>query len=112
MDKGKDVKGPQTKTVSILFPREFKQKVQEDTPIFPLVAKFIASDLPFEFESDLLVKVEPLLREFGGMFLKDLPDEFPPMRDMHHAIDLVLGATHPNLPHYKMNPTEYAKLKR
>lgn len=46
------------------------------------------------------------------MFTKDLSNELPPMCDIQHVIDLVLGATLPNLPHCRMNLIEHVKLKR
>lgn len=46
------------------------------------------------------------------MFPEDLPKELRPMRDILHAVDLVLGATLPNRPHYRINLTEDAELKR
>jgi hypothetical protein len=51
-------------------------------------------------------------KEFQDIFLEDLLDQLPPMHDIQCAIDFVLGETLPNLPHYKMNPTEHAELKR
>ena len=52
-----------------------------------------------------------MTEKFRDVFHDDLPNRLSPMRDIEHTIDLVPESSLPNLPHYRMNPTEYDELK-
>ena len=50
--------------------------------------------------TSLPAELKPLIEEFRAVLSDELPDSFPPARDIQHQIDLILGSRPPNLPHY------------
>ncbi|XP_078445031.1 uncharacterized protein LOC144714201 [Wolffia australiana] len=73
----------------------------DDTSLCLTVTLDVPTDPPVAPQSP---KIEALVSDFDDVFPDELPDGLPPMRNIQHAIDLVLGATLPNLPHYQMEP--------
>ncbi|XP_035829952.1 uncharacterized protein LOC118479509 [Helianthus annuus] len=58
------------------------------------------------------LEVQPLLTDFKDVFPTEIPPGLPLVREIQHCIDFMPGATIPNKPAYRMNPTEYAELHR
>lgn len=57
-------------------------------------------------------EVLPLLTEFQDVLPADIPEGLLLAREIQHCIDFVPGASIPNKPAYRMNPTEYKELQR
>ena len=87
------------KFISICNRDEFLVESKDTKKKFALIVKE-------EINSTIDVpgKMKPMLEEFQRIVHDKLLDELPPMRDIQHHIDLVPGASLPNLPHYRMNP--------
>ncbi|CAA7393265.1 unnamed protein product [Spirodela intermedia] len=58
------------------------------------------------------LEVEGILSEYADVLLEELPRELPLLRHIQHAINLVPGASLPNLPHYRIEPAKYEELSR
>ena len=94
--------------MNLISAKELNREVAKGSPIWILTTKEIKEPVLEAHPQE----VAGLLNEFSDVFQDDLPDQPPPLRDIQHAIDLVPGSTLPNLPHYRMNPTEHQELQK
>lgn len=105
--KGGAVPTTQTPSPTTLLSRgPFQAAMEESGVVFILFCSLVTSDTP----STVPVPVQPLLKEFADVFPETLLCELPPLRDIHHHIDLIPGAALPNRPHYRMGPKEHEEL--
>jgi len=97
--------------VPVLTIRQFSRIIEAENMVLLIVNRevkqednIIPTDLPTEFLA--------MLEEFQDIMPDEVPNRLPPMREVQHAIDLIPGSTLPNLPHYRMSPTENEELSR
>lgn len=84
--------------------KELDEAIKETGCFYPVVVKGLMSVAKEEIAT--LKEVVEILKNFKELTADELPDELPPMREIQHQIDLIPGASLPNLPHYRMSPKE------
>ena len=84
---------------------QFIKGLESHTPMWAVQVQTKVSAAPAD-------SYPAFLREFADIFPAELPELLPPDRTIQNFIDFILGASLPNLPHYRLNPTQSAELQR
>lgn len=94
-------------SVMLVSGKEFLDILKEEgTPGYALILKPKKSpDVHNHGEEEVPKEVQQLLKKYKGIMVEEMPNTFPPIRDIIHQIDLILGSTLPNKPTYKMPPS-------
>ena len=100
-----EARNPPLSLLGLVTARQFIKGLERNTPLWAVQVRTKEAAEPTE-------GFPTFLREFAPIFPAELPETLPPDRTIQHFIDFVPGASLPNLPHYRLNPTQSAELQR
>ena len=104
-EKEKDKKN--FKRSLLISPHEVKKVMLSQKNIFIAFPRTLTSESTVDSPTCL----ENLVKEFDDVF-QDPPKELPPLRGIEHQIDFIPGASLPNRPTYRTNPTEAKEIQQ
>ena len=79
------------RALTLISPKLIDKEIAKGSTVVALVAREVINDS----QEQIPLAVVSILREFADVFTEKLPDSLPCMRDIQHAIDLVLGLFFP-----------------
>jgi hypothetical protein len=63
------------------------------------------------YVEDLPIEIQELLENFADIVIDEFPYSLPPIKNISHHIDLILGASLPNKAAYRLTPRENEEVK-
>ena len=96
---------PSPQRIGLVSARQFIKGLENDAPMWAVQVRTKATIVVAE-------SYPTFLHEFADVFPTELLDQLPPARTIQHFIDFIPGASLPNLPHYRLSPSQSAELQR
>ncbi|XP_020084894.1 uncharacterized protein LOC109707772 [Ananas comosus] len=106
-----DASPKKCKVVGLVAGPEFEEECVKSGVVYALIGRNEKRDIVVMFE-DYPIEIQQLLEKYKELVGDDFPPGLPPLRSIQHAIDLIPGASLPNLPAYRMPPAQRAEMKR
>ena len=98
-------RSPTPHHIGLVSARQFVKGLDHDAPMWAVQVRTKVATTAME-------GCPAFLQEFADVFPTELPDQLPPEREIQHFIDFIPSASLPNLPHYRLSPSQSAELQR